>query len=144
MVFKFQKATQLVNKNSSVLKLHEKKCYTVFSLQILDLLEKTVCELGLENMPGRIWNLDESSFCIDPSKTKIVGKRGAPATRTTSGPGKENTTVLMCCSASGEKAPPHCVQREKCLGSMGRSSWKRISKYIICTNTKGLDGNPCV
>lgn len=78
-----------------------------------DLLEKTVKELGLEDKPSQIWNLDESSFCSDPSKTKIVGQRGLPSTRTTSGPGKQNTTVLMCCSAIGDKAPPLIIFKGK-------------------------------
>ncbi|CAH2006301.1 unnamed protein product [Acanthoscelides obtectus] len=81
--------------------------------QYFDLLENTIKELGLEDKPSQIWNLDESSFCSDPSKTKIVGQRGLPATRTTSGPGKQNTTVLMCCSASGEKAPPLIIFKGK-------------------------------
>lgn len=78
-----------------------------------DLLEKTLTELDLHERPSQIWNLDESSFCTDPSKTKIVGQRGAPSTRTISGPGKQNTTVLMCCSASGEKAPPLIIFKGK-------------------------------
>lgn len=78
-----------------------------------DLLEKTVKELGLEEKPSQIWNLDESSFCSDPSKTKIVGQRGLPSTRTTSGPGKQNTTVLMCCNAVGVKAPPLIIFKGK-------------------------------
>ncbi|XP_072401138.1 uncharacterized protein [Diabrotica undecimpunctata] len=78
-----------------------------------DLLENVIEELGLQERPSQIWNLDESSFCTDPSKTKIVGQRGAPSTRTISGPGKQNTTVLMCCSASGKKAPPLIVFKGK-------------------------------
>lgn len=78
-----------------------------------DLLEKTIKELGLEDKPSQVWNLDESSFCSDPSKTKIVGQRGLPSTRTTGGPGKENTTVLMCCNAVGDKAPPLIIFKGK-------------------------------
>ncbi|CAH1982535.1 unnamed protein product [Acanthoscelides obtectus] len=81
--------------------------------QYFDLLENTIKELGLEDKPSQIWNLDESSFCSDPSKTKIVGQRGLPATRTTSRPGNQNTTVLMCCSASGEKAPTLIIFKGK-------------------------------
>jgi len=43
---------------------------------------------------------------LDPSKTKIVGTIGTPATRTTHGSGRDNTSVLMACSAIGQKAPP--------------------------------------
>lgn len=67
----------------------------------------------MQERPSQIWNLDESSFCIDPSKTKIVGQQGTPTTRTISGPGKQNTTVLMCCSAVGEKAPPLIIFKGK-------------------------------
>ncbi|KAI4460719.1 hypothetical protein MML48_5g00012124 [Holotrichia oblita] len=74
-------------------------------IQIVADYVRTVKELGLEEKPSQIWNLDESSFCSDPSKTKIVGQRGHPSSRTTSGPGKQNTTVLMCCNAIGEKGP---------------------------------------
>lgn len=31
-------------------------------------------DLGIVNRPDRIWNLDETSFCLDPSKTKVVGE----------------------------------------------------------------------
>jgi DDE superfamily endonuclease. len=50
---------------------------------------------------------------VDPSKTKSVGKRGLPTTRTTSEPGKQNTTILMSCSASGEKGPPLIIFKGK-------------------------------
>ncbi|XP_031329207.1 uncharacterized protein LOC116160201 [Photinus pyralis] len=70
------------------------------------ILKETLEELDLENKPAQIWNLDESSFSIDPSKTKVVGKRGKPCSRVTSTPGRENTTVCFLASAAGEKAPP--------------------------------------
>lgn len=73
------------------------------------LLKETLSELQLLNRPSQIWNLDESSFCIDPSKTKVVGKRGKPCSRITSTPGRENTTVCLLASASGEKGPPSII-----------------------------------
>lgn len=71
-----------------------------------NLLQRTIEELGLQNKPESIWNLDETSFCRDPTKTKVVGLVGYPSTRTISSPGRENTSVLLCCSASGTKIPP--------------------------------------
>lgn len=44
-------------------------------------------------------------------KPKLLG-RGLSSTRT-SGPGKHNTTILMCCSASGRKAPPLIIFKGK-------------------------------
>lgn len=77
------------------------------------LLDTTLNELGIRDKPDHIWNLDETSFSSDPSKTKVVGQIGVPSTRTTSGPGRENTTVLMACNAAGEKAAPLIIFKGK-------------------------------
>lgn len=71
-------------------------------------MKKQLDELNLYAKPEQIWNLDETNFCLDPSKTKVVGKRGAPSSRTTGSSGKENITVLMAVNAAGFKAPP-CI-----------------------------------
>lgn len=55
----------------------------VIYLQIF-LLEKTI----------------KSSFCHDPSKAKVLGARGAKTTRMISSPRRENTSILICGSAS--------------------------------------------
>lgn len=39
---------------------------------------------NLGNVPSKIWNLDETSFYTDTSKTKIVVVRNKPCTRTIS------------------------------------------------------------
>lgn len=78
-----------------------------------DILDKTLTDVGLREKPQQIWNLDESSFSHDPYKTKIVGAKGKPSSRTVSGPGRENTTVLSAVSASGLKAPPLIVYKGK-------------------------------
>lgn len=78
-----------------------------------DILNQTLTDLSLHNKPEQIWNLDESSFSHDPYKTKIVGARGKACSRTVSGPGRENTTVLAAVSASGLKAPPLIVYKGK-------------------------------
>ncbi|KAJ8936415.1 hypothetical protein NQ318_014852 [Aromia moschata] len=44
----------------------------------------------IQNVPAsQIYNIDETSFCLDPSRTKVVGERGKAAHRTTSGPGQK-------------------------------------------------------
>ncbi|CAG5000368.1 unnamed protein product [Parnassius apollo] len=70
-------------------------------------------ELGLHDKPSQIWNLDETSLSKDPSKTKVVGLRGFASTRTISSPGKDNTTVLLGCSAAGDKTPPLIIFKGK-------------------------------
>lgn len=72
------------------------------------ILEKTLHELELSD-PKRIWNLDETSVCLDPTKTKVVGARGEPCTRTTCGTAKENITVLTTVNAAGQKLDPLIV-----------------------------------
>ncbi|CAG4977347.1 unnamed protein product [Parnassius apollo] len=70
------------------------------------MLESTLKELNLEQQPHLIWNLDETSVCLDPSKTKVVEKKGTPSFRTTHGTGRENITVLTAVSANVKKISP--------------------------------------
>ncbi|CAG4939165.1 unnamed protein product [Parnassius apollo] len=70
-------------------------------------------ELGLADKPNAIWNLDDTSFSKDPSKTKIVGLKSRAVTRVIATPGRDNTTVLLGASAIGEKTPPLIVLKGK-------------------------------
>ncbi|KAJ8931870.1 hypothetical protein NQ314_015136 [Rhamnusium bicolor] len=54
------------------------------------LLNKTLSDLNLHK-PELIWNLDETSLSHDPHKTRVVGERGKPSSRTTSGPRGSST-----------------------------------------------------
>jgi hypothetical protein len=47
--------------------------------------------------------------CHDPKKTKVVGAVGTRSIRMTASCGRENTSILICCSASGQKLPPLCI-----------------------------------
>ncbi|XP_072930580.1 uncharacterized protein [Epargyreus clarus] len=79
------------------------------------LLEQTLLELNLTDDPKRVWNLDETSLCLDPTRTKVVGAKGAACTRTTYGSAKENITVLTTVNAAGEKLDPLIVYKGKYL-----------------------------
>ncbi|KAL0830078.1 hypothetical protein ABMA28_003535 [Loxostege sticticalis] len=81
--------------------------------ELYNILEKVVKELELENKPEKIYNLDETSYCSDPKKTKVVGLKGYPSTRTTSSAGKANTTVLFASNAAGGKGPPFIIFKGK-------------------------------
>lgn len=74
--------------------------------EFYDILETALNDLDLLDKPAQIFNLDETSFCHDPSRLKIVGKKGASAHRTTQGCGKLNTSVLACVNAAGKLLPP--------------------------------------
>lgn len=78
-----------------------------------DRVSAAIDALGLEDKPHLIFNLDETGFSTDPSKTKIVGKIGYPATRTISSPGRDNVTVLVGASADGGKLPPLIIFKGK-------------------------------
>ncbi|CAB3251132.1 unnamed protein product [Arctia plantaginis] len=78
-----------------------------------NLLKKVLVELDIENKPGRIWNLDESSLSIDPSKSRVVGEKGQSSSRVTSTSGKENTTFVLACNAMGQRVPPLIIFKGK-------------------------------
>lgn len=77
-------------------------------------LNNVLKDLNIDN-PERIWNLDETSLCLDPTKTKVVGKIGKPYTRTTAGSAKQNITVLATVNAAGRKLPPLIIFKGKNL-----------------------------
>ena len=41
-----------------------------------DLVEQKIKELGLEDRPDLIWNMDESGLPHEPKKCKVVSERG--------------------------------------------------------------------
>lgn len=51
--------------------------------EYFDLLNNTLQDLNLLENPESIWNLDETSLCLDPTRTKVVGKKNKPCARTT-------------------------------------------------------------
>lgn len=82
--------------------------------------------MQINECPQQIWNLDETSMSMNPSKTKVVGARGVACSRTTSGPGRENTTILSAVNANGEKAQPLIVFKGKNIicPYYGTSGWQ--------------------
>ena len=70
------------------------------------LLEKT----GLEDHPERIFNADETSFCLCGRPQKIIARKGAKAPQyVVGGTGKENITVQGCISGDGKLLPPYIL-----------------------------------
>ncbi|KAJ8891203.1 hypothetical protein PR048_010718 [Dryococelus australis] len=78
-----------------------------------DILENSINELELSDKPDRLFNIDETSFALDPSKTKVVWLQNAPSSRVTCGTGRESTTLLLGGNAAGEKLPPLIVFKGK-------------------------------
>ncbi|XP_018020256.1 uncharacterized protein LOC108676651 [Hyalella azteca] len=78
-----------------------------------DLLEKVINDLGIANRPQCIYNLDETCFPTDPSKTKTIGTKGVKTVRVTHGSNRENTTVLATACADGTALDPLIVFKGK-------------------------------
>ncbi|XP_054281231.1 uncharacterized protein LOC128998900 [Macrosteles quadrilineatus] len=112
----FKKRHRLSVKQPQSLEYARKKCTDPFIIgHYFKLLKSTLDDLKLENKPGQIFNIDETNFSLDPSKTKVVGEVNRPSSRITSGPGRENTTVLLGGNAAGEKLPPLIVFKGKAV-----------------------------
>lgn len=82
--------------------------------QIIDqwfsVLEPLINRLGLRNHPERIFNSDETSFCLCGRPQRVLAKKGAKSPQyTIGGTGKENITVQGCISATGKLLPPYIL-----------------------------------
>lgn len=107
---RFKKTFNLSQKKPQSVEVSRKRSMDPFSISgYFSLLEQVTNNVP----PNNIWNIDETSFCLDPSRIKVVGEKGTAAHRATSGPGKENITVLMGGNAAGEKLPPLVVFKGK-------------------------------
>ncbi|KAJ8874209.1 hypothetical protein PR048_025051, partial [Dryococelus australis] len=84
-------------------------------IEILDATLKEVKELNLKGKPRPIFSCDKMSFCHNPSKTKIVGSSSTKSKFITNLSGRENTSVLLCCSAVGRMLLLLCVYQGKYL-----------------------------
>ena len=84
-----------------------------------DLMEKT----GLNELPGdelqkRLWNCDETGFCLSTTSKHILSKRGEREVQeTVGGSGREFITLLAAASADGTRLPPFIVYKAKHLWS---------------------------
>ncbi|CAK1601220.1 unnamed protein product [Parnassius mnemosyne] len=67
------------------------------------LLEEKLAHLNLLEKPDLIWNLDETSLSLDPTKTNVVVKINKPCSRITYRTGKESITLLAAVNAAGKK-----------------------------------------
>ena len=85
-----------------------------------DNMEKAFTENGLDpsnpTNAQRIWNCDETAFCMSSTSGKLLCKRGVNALHEVGGgSGREYTTVHVCCSANGERLPPFILYKGKNL-----------------------------
>jgi hypothetical protein len=88
-----------------------------------DLIEREIDRLGLKDRQSHIWNFDESAFCVDPSRGRVVAETGSSAFRVTAGTGRECFTAMAAVNAAGESLSPFIIFRGKNL----QSTWKGSS-----------------
>lgn len=71
-----------VNSNELATPFKEKSCDPyIIKPTYFNLLDKTITNLCLHDKPGQVWKFDETSFCTDPKKTKIVGLKAITLTQ---------------------------------------------------------------
>ena len=59
--------------------------------------------------PGQIWNADESGMSLDAKSCSAVTIKNERALKVTKGTGRDNITILGCCSAAGQALDPLIV-----------------------------------
>lgn len=98
-----------------------------------ELLQKIVTENNLA--AHQIWNCDESGFPHDPKNCRVVSVKGKTAFKVTCGAGRQNTTVLATCSASGEALAPLIIFQGKNLQSTWRGNKAlKGTQYAVSDN----------
>ena len=71
-----------------------------------------------EDMKKRIWNCDETGFCLSATSKKILAKRGnRDVHETMGGSGCEYITLLRSACADGTRLPPYILYKGKHLWS---------------------------
>ncbi|XP_046685094.1 uncharacterized protein LOC124370837 [Homalodisca vitripennis] len=109
--------------------------------EFYDLLEKKIEELDIANKPSHVYNLDETSFCSDPSRVKFVSGIGQKAHRTQEGTGRDNTTVLGCCNAAGVVLPPLIIFQGANLWSSWKGQYDLPGTFYACSEKGWMTSN---
>lgn len=132
----FKQRNKLSIKKPQGVEIARKKAADPFLInEFYDLLEDIVEKQKLSG--AQIWNMDETSFCQDPGKTKILGLRGFQATRTISSPGRDNTTVLFASNSLGQKLQPLIIFKGTYLWNTWLPDDDSISAAAYAATTKG-------
>ncbi|KAJ4933867.1 hypothetical protein JOQ06_006676 [Pogonophryne albipinna] len=73
----------------------------------------TIETLGLKNVPGHIWNCDETGLQDHFLSTRVVAEVGAPCFEVTGGEKGQTTTCLACINAAGGYGPTMIIFKGK-------------------------------
>ena len=78
-----------------------------------DILEETLEENDLASQPCRIFNVDETGLCLNPSPLKTVHVKGQKNPSQCSSGNRGQITVVGCVSAGGQIIPPMVIWNRK-------------------------------
>lgn len=73
--------------------------------QFFDTLITIVDEIQLHGRPHSLCNWDKRSFGHNTSGANLVSETNPPSQRKAFASERENMSVLLCCSSSGQKLP---------------------------------------
>ena len=95
-----------------------------------DILKETIENLGLKECPDLIWNVDESGVPHEPKKCKVVSLKGQPTLQIITGSDRDNTTILVAVSGSGETLPLLMIFKENKSKQHGAPQQNLIISFI--------------
>jgi len=118
-------------------------------------LDKVLKKYDLHGKAHRIFNVDETGITPEHKPPNIVGPKGMTIPAITS-PKSNTTTVIACCSATGQSVPPYFVFKGKrfsddllngalpgtgaCMSEKGWSNSEVFHKYITEHISKHIPG----
>jgi len=126
--------TALARRFSSNVK---KVCSRVNSEVMAEYIEHLSKELeGIP--PENIWNYDETNLTDDPSKKKVISRRGSKYVETICNSTKTSTTVRFCRNATGSVfLPPYVVFKAEhlwdswCVNGAPKTRYSRKKEWLV-------------
>ena len=77
------------------------------------LLHSVMNELGLQNQPSTVWNMDETPLNFTHTPVRVVAGKSERSTPGKTGNSREGVTVIACGNASGTVIPPLIIVKGK-------------------------------
>jgi hypothetical protein len=103
--------------------------------EFYDLVRKEMQRLEISDKPSHIFNLDETSFCVDPTRGKVVAEVNSHVHRINSGTGRQNFSVMACICADGTYQPPLVIFTGQHLYSLWRGKHPlQGTTYAVSSN----------
>ena len=84
--------------------LNEETIQTYFNL-----LKDILLEHGLMDLPGQIYNVDETGIPLDHRPPKVVTRKGQKKVRSHTSGNKSQITIIGCINAAGSHIPPFVI-----------------------------------